>query len=149
MEIKLFLEEHVDNVFSYELDKLPSDLPEIKKEMKSWENPWRKESLTHYSKLGWSFIAQEGDEVKGYILGQPVLFFNNWTQTLWIESMNFDNEEIGFQLLDTVVRWSKTKHLQKVIFNSKCEYAGFAKESFPKFAEGGFLHLSTTKLTED
>ena len=149
MEIKLFLDDHVEAVFSYELNRLPSDLSEIQREMKSWENPWRKESLQHYSKLGWSFIAFEGDEILGYILGQPVLFFNNWTQTLWVEAMSFQDKEVGFQLLDTVVRWSKSKHLQKVIYNKKCSHAGFAKESFPKFQDGDYLHLSTTKLTED
>lgn len=149
MEIKLFLEEHVQAVFEYEMGALPTDLNEIQREMKSWENPWRVESLRHYSQLGWSFIAQDEEGLKGYVLGQPVLFFNNWTQTLWIEHMGFKDTDIGFQLMDTAVRWAKTKHLQKVIFNSDSDKASFLQESFPKFQTKGYLHLSTTKLAED
>ncbi len=149
MEIKLFLEEHVEAVFEFEMNQLPSELSEIHREMKSWENPWRKESLEHYSKLGWSFVAEEQGQIKGYILGQPVLFFNNWTQTLWIEHISFNNESVGHQLVDTTIRWSKTKHLQKVILNANSDRSAFVQETFPGFKQNGYLHLSTTKLTED
>lgn len=144
----MFLEEHVDAVYDYEKTQLPMDMGDIQKEMVSWDKPWRKESLEHYSKLGWSFIAFEGDRIVGYVLGQTVLFFNNWTQTLWMEHLSFQNEEVGFQLADTIVRWAKTKHLQKVIVNRDSDRAAFVAESFPKFQEGGFFHLSTTKLHE-
>ena len=149
MEIKLFLNTHIEPVIQYEMSKFPSDWNDIQKEMESWQHPWRKESLQHYCDLGWSFVAEENDVLKGYILGQPLLFFNNWTQSLWVEDLSFDNEEIGFQLMDTAIKWSKTKHLQKVIFNTKSSKTGFVKESFPKFNDQSYLHLSTTKLEEN
>ena len=149
METKLFLEDHVEAVHSFEREQLPSDLSPIQAEMKSWETPWRKESLEHYSKLGWSFVALKDGEVCGYILGQPILFFNNWTQTLWVEHLSFQEEEVGFQLMDVAIRWAKTKHLQKVIVNSQTKNLSFIEEKFSGFKENSYLHLSTTKIQED
>ncbi len=148
MEIKLFLQQHSEEVFQWEISRLPADLGEIQKEMKSWDQAWRKESLEHYAGLGWSFVALEAGELKGYLLGQPLLFFNKWTQSLWIEHIEFVDDEVGFQLLDTAIRWAKTKHLQKVLFNSSCKHKDFALEKFDKFKEGEYLHFSTTKISE-
>lgn len=150
MEIKLFLQDHIEPVFDFEKKSLPSELGDIQAEMKSWDNPWRKESLQHYCQLGWSFVAvDESHQIQGYVLAQPILFFNNWTQTLWVEHLSFVEEPVGYQLMDTLIRWSKTKHLQKVIFNSKNDNALFVSASFPGFQANQYLHLSTTKIQED
>lgn len=149
METKLFLADHVEAVHDYEKGKLPADLKPIQIEMKSWEHPWRIESLNHYSGIGWSFVAFEGDKIVGYILAQPFLFMNNWTQSLWVEYVSSDSPEIRNQLVDVVIRWSKTKHLQKVIMNNRIKELDSIRESFGGFKEGGYIHLSTTKLSED
>ena len=149
METKLFLSDRVEAIHSFEMKNLSADLNEIQREMASWEKPWRKESLEHYSTLGWSFLAEEDGEVLGYVLGQPILFFNNWTQTLWIEHLGFKTPEVGHELVDVAIRWARTKHLQKVIINSASDKSSFVMESFKGFKEGSFLHLSTTKLSED
>lgn len=149
MEIKLFLQQHSEEVFNWESSRLSSDLNEIQREMKSWDGAWRKESLEHYAGLGWSFIAENNGKIEGYILGQPLLFFNKWTQSLWIEHLEFATEDIGFQLMDTAIRWAKTKHLQKVLFNKECAHQNFVREKFEKFKESEFLHYSTTKMSED
>ena len=149
MEVKLFLPEHVSQVLSFERQRLSSELGEIQKEMASWESSWREESLNHYSQLGWSFVLQEKDVLQGYLLAQPFLFFNKWTQSLWIEHLNFTNPEGGALLIDTVVRWARTKHLQKVLMNSASPQSSFVLETTPAMKEGQFLHLSTTKMQED
>lgn len=150
MEVKLFLPDHVEAVFEFEKNRLEEGLSDVQAEMKSWDQPWRKESLQHYSQLGWSFVLIDpSSKVQGYILGQPILFFNNWTQTLWVEHLSFEDSDFGYQLMDTVVRWAKTKHLQKVLLNLDSDQSGFVKESFPAFNSKGYLHLSTTKLAED
>ena len=150
MEIKLFLPDQVEAVFEFEKNRLEGGMSELQIEMQSWDQPWRKESLQHYSQLGWSFVQLDADDkIQGYILGQPFLFFNNWTQTLWVEHVAFDNPEVGLQLVDTIVRWAKTKHLQKVLMNCDSSQSSFVKESFPGFNEKGYFHLSTTKLSEE
>lgn len=149
MEVKLFLQEHIDPVHSFEMRQLSQELSPIAAEMKSWEFPWRKESMEHYMNLGWSFVCLEGDDILGYVLAQPLLFFNNWTQSLWVEHLSATNKDVCYQLMDVVVRWSKTKHLQKVILNPKIESTDFIKENFNGFKEGQYLHLSTTKMSEE
>lgn len=148
METKIFLEDQIDLVRDYELGKI-SDLNPMEKEMRSWDSPWRNESLAHYSGLGWSFVGVQDQKVVGYILSQPILFFNNWTQTLWVEHMGYDSKEIGRELLDISIRWAKSKHLQKVVLNSKIENIQWTLEEFQGFKEGGYFHLSTTKLSEE
>lgn len=149
MDVKLLTPDFCDSILAFEKEKLiASGLSEIQVEMKSWDFPWRKESLDHYAKVGWSFVAIENEKIKGYILGQPFVFFNNWTQTLWLEYSSFPNQEVGEALFDVSIRWAKSKHLQKVILNPNGNDVEFVKEIFPKFKEGEFLHLSTTKLSE-
>lgn len=87
--------------------------------MKNWSAPWREESLDHYLKLGWSMAHIENNEVKGYILVQPVLFFGGLTQSLWVELVRASTSEIAESLFEAVIRVSKEKHLQQVFFNSK------------------------------
>lgn len=149
METKLFLSENVEAIHSFEMKRLPVDLSPIEAEMLSWQEPWRKESLEHYAKLGWSFICVKDSEILGYILGQPFLFFNNWTQSLWIESLCFVNQDVGFELMDVAIRWAKTKHLQKVLVNKKSKQIEFIQSTWPTFKENSYLHLSTTKLQEE
>ena len=149
MEVKILTSDFCDSIITFEKERLSATgLSEIQIEMKSWDYPWRGESLDHYANLGWSFIAQDENKILGYVLGQPLLFFNNWTQTLWLEYSSYLNDEVGETLLDTAVRWAKSKHFQKVILNPQGNDVEFAKKKFPKFNEGQFLHLSTTKLSE-
>lgn len=148
MDAKIFLEDQVEFVRNYEIQKL-SNLNPMEIEMRSWDSPWRNESLRFYSGLGWSFVGVTDDKVVGYILSQPILFFNNWTQTLWIEHLSFDNREVGRELLDITIRWAKSKHLQKVVLNSKIENIEWTLDEFKGFKQGDYFHLSTTKLNED
>ena len=142
------LEEHVEKILNFEKDKSSfSDNP-MKFEMHSWDQSWRKESLEHYSQLGWSFIAEENGELLGYVLAQPILFFNNWTQTLWVEHLSATSDTVGHTLMDVLIRWSKSKHLQKVLLNGQKQWHSPVLEGFTDFEEGCFFHKSTTKLVE-
>jgi hypothetical protein len=149
MDIKLFLPEHIPVLLDFERERLSSQLSEIEREMASWDTSWREESLQHYSQLGWSFILEQEGRLQGYILAQPLLFFNKWTQSLWVEHMNFVEDPHGEMLIDTVVRWAKTKHLQKVIVNSASDKVGFVEQNLDSMKAGAFLHLSTTKIQEE
>lgn len=149
MDVKLLTSDFCDSIVSFEKKRLASSgLSEIEAEMKSWDFPWRQESLSHYANIGWSFVAISEGEIKGYVLGQPLLFFNNWTQTLWLEHSTYLSSDIGEALFDVAIRWAKSKHLQKVILNPKGNDVDFVVEKYPKFQKGEFLHLSTTKLSE-
>lgn len=84
--------------------------------MKIWESRFRKEALEHYLKLGWSFIAEdENQKLYGYFLGQPLLFFEGHTQTLWVEDVQAENLTIKAELVDITYKLARDKHFQKVI----------------------------------
>jgi hypothetical protein len=85
--------------------------------MDNWSAPWREESLDHYLGLGWCMGFFEGDQIQGYVLVQPVLFFRGLTQSLWIESVRGATSEIFSTLFEAIIRVSKEKHLQQVFFH--------------------------------
>ncbi len=115
----------LEEVYSYATRRLqlsePNDQDRI---FKSWSAKWRRESLEHYLKLGWSFIARDEQrldgqgrpEAVGFFLAQPFLFFRGQTQTLWVEHVEADDVKIETVLVDIAVRVAREKHLQRVLF---------------------------------
>ncbi len=83
-----------------------------------WSAPWREESLKHYLPLGWCLGAYDGDQLCGYLLAQPILFWMKNTQTLWVETVSGATPEIEDQLLQASIGWSKDKHLQRVVMTN-------------------------------
>lgn len=82
-----------------------------------WTAPWRKESLEHYLKLGWSMARRDvkTGQLLGYILAQPVLFFRRHTQSVWVEHIEASTPALESELLDTIVRIAREKHMQRVL----------------------------------
>lgn len=149
-DVKVLSEPDRELILNFEKKKLEdSQLSEIEREMKSWDQPWREESLDHYLKLGWSFVARVEGRVVGYILCQPLLFFKNYTQSLWVEYTSFEDEECGQHLIDTACRWAKSKHLQKVFVNEERHKLEWIQKNYPAVKSDTFYHLSTTKMSGD
>ncbi len=84
-----------------------------------WSAPWRQESLEHYLKIGWSMARREAStgRLVGYILAQPFLFLRRQTQTVWIEHVEGETPAIVTELVDTVIRVSREKHMQRVLMD--------------------------------
>lgn len=144
MEMKVLGLQDLPQVEAFERRRLEADPRDaVEKELDSWKARWRKESLDHYLSLGWSFGIWNEGELKAYLLGQPLLFFQGYTQALWVEYMSFSDAKLGEQLIDIVYRWSRDKHLQRVLFSS---------ESVPQSLVGnlslideGIFELKTSK----
>jgi hypothetical protein len=114
---------------------------------KSWHAPWRKESLEHYLKLGWSFVVRDkhSNELLGYFLGQALLFMRGHTQTLWIEALDAKTDEARQGLADVAIRLSREKHLQRVLFAEAANINGAIK-NFPHAPmQGSITEVATTK----
>lgn len=141
-DIKIMTPDDIEDVLAYEMAQLSGE--GIEREMKAWHAPWRREAMEHYASLGWSFIKRDGKTVKGYILCQPVLFFQSWTQTLWVEHVSAKNDILGSTLLEVAYRWSRDKHLQKVFFKKSLPFAQ-AISFAPVNDEGACLSMKTTK----
>lgn len=121
IEMKVLGPQNEEEILSFERQLLaaePGD--DFEKELSTWKARWRKESLNHYLSLGWSFgIWNENEELKAYVLGQPLLFFQAYTQTLWIEHMAAKDDQLLSKLGDIAYRWARDKHFQRVLFSSE------------------------------
>ncbi|MBX7230579.1 MAG: hypothetical protein K1X29_00705 [Bdellovibrionales bacterium] len=123
-------------------------------EMAKWTAPWRQEALRHYLPLGWSFGAFSEDvegkklSLQGYILAQPLLFFQTQTQTLWVEHVSGSSSYILKSLLETVVRWSRDKHLQRVLFSTANIFYDANREEWDDIIQTLNARLSVENLYE-
>ncbi len=126
------------------LSQQPGD--EFEKEMTTWKARWRKEALAHYLQLGWSFGIWNAEGVLiGYSLGQPLLFFQGFTQALWVDHITAETPEVFEKLIEISYRWARDKHLQRVLFSAgqiPIEIAG--KASLQPLSED-ILQLKTSK----
>lgn len=84
-----------------------------------WSAAWRQESLEHYLKIGWSMGRRDATtgRLTGYILAQPILFLRRQTQTVWIEYVEAESPAIMSELVDTVIRIAREKHMQRVLMD--------------------------------
>ena len=137
----------VEIVYEFELAKTSNDnTDEYEKMMSVWSSSFRKESLEHYFKLGWSFLDFDQDKkLVGFFLGQPLLFFSMQTQTLWIEHISAISAEISTELLDIAYKLAREKHFQRVLFTEETEKLNLQKEFPFKKWERTVQFLKTTK----
>ncbi|MFZ3231768.1 MAG: hypothetical protein WA160_16295 [Pseudobdellovibrio sp.] len=124
--------EDVDAIYEFEVKLKFSDQDEeFEKMIAVWSSAYRKESLEHYFKLGWSFIATNSDnKIVGFFLGQPLLFFDQQTQTLWIEHISSVNSNITTELIEIAYKLSREKHFQRVLLSENLQNIKLEK-SFP------------------
>ena len=115
-------------------------------EMASWSAPWRRESLEHYLKLGWSMSAwsEDGETLKGFSLAQPLPFYKGLTQTLWLEHVMAESQEIELGLLEVSYKWARDKHLQNLALNP--ELTELLQISDYKFDVNSIPAIATAKL---
>jgi hypothetical protein len=117
LEFQVLSTPDADEVFGFAERSLRQRIPDENEfTFASWSAPWRRESLEHYMRLGWSFIARESNETVGFFLAQPFLFFRSQTQTLWVEHIEAGNQAVIDALVDVAVRVAREKHLQRVLF---------------------------------
>lgn len=139
--------EDVDNVFQFEIQKnFGSEFDSIENKILIWDSSYRKEALTHYFNLGWSFIAEdEQQKIVGFFMGQPLLFFDKQTQTLWIEYVSAINDQIKTELIDISYRLAREKHFQRVLLSTELQTKNLTKEFPFQNWERRASFLKTTK----
>lgn len=118
LDFKVIQAIDIDELLNFDVKQLnlkyldPEDLM-----FATWSSRARRESLEHYSKLGWSFKAlNKNHEIQGFILAQPLLFLSGQTQSLWVEYLCSSSLQVQEFLLDLAYRLSREKHLQCVYF---------------------------------
>ncbi len=140
----------VDNVFEFAEERLKQSIPDdMERMIKIWESRFRKEALNHYLNSGWSFVAytQEGNKevLNGFFLGQPLLFFEGHTQTLWIEDVQANNSKIKDELVEIAYKLSRDKHLQRVILPLSVEENLKSKNIKHNKQDQSWIWCKTTK----
>jgi hypothetical protein len=117
-----------------------------------WTAPWRSESLDHYLKIGWSMSRRSPrtGQLLGYILAQPILFFRNQTQTVWIEYVDAESPSVHAELLDTIIGVSREKHMQRVLMRFDVSKADLGpgeviRNRNGKMIEDDIIEFATTK----
>lgn len=125
------------------LEKAPGD--PFEKQIQSWSAPWRPEALEHYLSLGWSFGLFEQEQLVGYMLGQPLLFFQSYAQSLWVEHIGYSQPDQLEKLIEIAYRWSRDKHLQKVLISARIIPSDFRSEFSLRLNEEGIFEIPTAK----
>lgn len=140
--------EDLNSIYQLAEDQLRLEIPdEMELMMKVWNSRFRKEALEHYLKLGWSFVGHDNaGHLQGFFLGQPLLFFQGDTQSLWVEMICGLNFKIQSELAEIAIKLSRDKHLQKVIFPKSVETLHFESMSvnFNKWSDE-CVWVKTTK----
>jgi hypothetical protein len=144
-------EHEIDDVFQFaeKLHKkqhLDSGEDLFAAEMAAWNAPWRRESLQHYLKLGWSMACWSEDEsdLLGFSLAQPLLFYKGLTQTLWLELIMATDQSTELGLLEVSYKWARDKHLQNLALNPSLK--PLAQISDYKFEFEPIPAVATAKL---
>ncbi len=133
MEFIILTEQHREQLKSFDQNVLSqSQNDPMELQFAQWHSRSRDESLSHYLPLGWSFGLFDQDQLLGYFLAQPLLFYQGLTQTLWVETMNFLNPEIALQLANTAIRLSREKHFQRCLFSESESYDSLLKGELSK-----------------
>lgn len=128
----------LDQVYLLGESLLKKETPdEMELMMKIWDSRIRKEGLTHYLNLGWSFVAEDESGLLGFFLAQPLLFVNGKTQTLWVEEIMSADSSVRQSLLDITHKLARDKHLQGVLISNRFE------------SDITQLNIKNQKLSED
>lgn len=146
LEIKVLECFQVNEILNYEKTKL-EHLDSQEQTFATWDAVWREEALEYYLSQGWSFGAWgAGGELVGYCLIQPLLFFCGMTQSLWVERMAFEKSRVGRELVEVVVGWGRSKHMQKVLFRQNDKIEALQGKWNLKRVDESHLEIPTTKI---
>ncbi len=122
------------------------DLESMEIKMQIWDSAFRIESLEHHFKLGWSFVAVNSqNQIVGFFLGQALLFIDHQTQSLWIEYINAENDEILTELTEIAFKLAREKHFQRVLFSAHVKDLNLTKKFAFQPWNRESIFLKTTK----
>lgn len=134
LDIQLIQPSEISLLQEFEQKKLAEFIPdEDERRLQSWHARWRQESLEHYLNLGWSFAVKDEGELMGYFLAQPLLFFDGFTQAIWVEHLQFKSFQARDMLCEFLYKMAREKHLQKVYFPKETNYQGSLMSALSSF----------------
>lgn len=133
----------IERAFAFSEEHFDRTLPEMERMMAMWNVRWRKEAITHYFNTGWSFIAEQNGKLAGYFMAQPFVHFRGQTQTVWVEHLESQNENIVHGLVEIAVKVAREKHMQRVLFSGELQNS--VNVWNPTLLDEKILEVKTTK----
>ncbi|MEZ4870799.1 MAG: hypothetical protein R2827_00870 [Bdellovibrionales bacterium] len=79
-------------------------------------------------------------------LAQTFCFFRGLTQTLWLEHLQADSEELKTLMVDVAYRTARTKHLQALIAYQPHSYREALAPLKPEQLSDDYFLIKTTKF---
>lgn len=139
--------EDLPQILEFEAKKMQETYPdENDRTFAQWNSRARKEALEHYLPMGWSFLAKdEDDELVGYFLGQPLLFLEGQTQSLWVEHVQYSSLKARDELCELAYKLSREKHFQRVYFPQAHGVINSVSLFKPETWQPASLMVKTTK----
>ena len=139
--------EDLEKIYQFAELQLKSKISdEMEQMMAIWNSRFRKEALEHYLKLGWSFIAEnKQNQCTGFFLGQPFLFFQGQTQSLWVELVQATSAETKAELIEIAYKLARDKHIQQVLLPAEIQGDLNGKNIPLQPIKEPFLWAKTTK----
>ena len=146
----------IEELLDFEASQLAQAIPDESERMfAQWNSRARNEALEHYLQLGWSFLIRDPSkpskwspegQLLGYFLGQPLLFFEGQTQSLWIEHICTRQKDVRNELCELAYRLSREKHFQRVYLPNHPEDRDFLQIFKVEAWSPEVLMLKTTKV---
>lgn len=146
LDLKVIQTSEIEEILSFENRKLADSIQSpTERALESWNSRWRKEALEHYLPLGWSFLVRDGEQLVGYFIAQPLLFFDNQTQSLWVEHIQFTSLQVRDALCELAYKLAREKHFQRVYFPQVSSVNNAIKPYSPNDWNPGVAMVKTTK----
>ncbi len=144
---RVIQQQDLNAIIQFEQKRMEQLIPdETERMFAHWNSRARQEAMEHHIPMGWSFLAlNENQEIVGYFLAQPLLFFDGQTQSLWVEHVQYANEQARNELCELAYRLSREKHFQRVYFQQTDEINQAVSAFKPENWNAKTLMLKTTK----
>lgn len=146
-EFRVMQASDLEDIFNFEETVMKSQIPDdMERMLAGWNSRARKEAIEHYVNTGWSFTAlDKSGQIRGYYLGQALLFVEGQTQSLWIEHIRASDESLHFQLCEIAYKMGREKHLQRVYFPQDELTQKLIQNFKPQNPEQPIVFVKTTK----
>ncbi len=147
LNLRIIQPSEIDDILAFEQKRLQETIPnEADRTFALWHSRSRKESLEHYLPMGWSFLARDNDDqLVGYFVAQPLLFFDGQTQSLWVEHLQSSSLQARDALTDLAYRLSREKHFQRVYYPNQPHILNSIRPLKPEEWNSQALFVKTTK----
>lgn len=115
-EYRVLASDELEEVYAFSKNRWLANPKSQENLFHEWSASWRREFLEHYLKIGWSIARRDpvSGRLLGYILAQPVVFFRQHMQTVWIEYVEAESPKQVAELIEAIYKVCREKNMQRL-----------------------------------